>query len=260
MMRPTPENSMERPVPRHKGFYILPNLFTTASLFAAFLGMVWAADGLYEQCAIAIFVSAFMDGLDGKVARLTGTASEFGVQYDSLADLAAFGFTPAFLAFQIALGQFERVGLAVGFLFAVCAALRLARFNVSAAASGKRYFTGLPSPAAGCTLAAFVLFLPSLPEFMRPAIGPIFLIITPGLALLMVSRIRYASFKEFGFIKAHPFSTMISTILLFALIATNPKVFAFLILLGYIISGLVNPFIILPRMARSANRTHAHEI
>ncbi len=247
---------MEQPVPRHRSFYILPNLFTTASLFAAFLGMKWAAEGLYEQCAIAIFVSAFMDGLDGKVARLTKTASEFGVQYDSLADLAAFGFTPAFMTFQLALRDFGRVGVAAGFLFTVCAALRLARFNVSAASTGKRYFTGLPSPAAGCTLAAFVLFFPFLPEFMLPAVNGIFLVITPVLALLMVSRIRYASFKEFGFIKAHPFRTMIFAILIFALIVTAPKIFAFLFLFGYILSGLVNTFITLPRMARSANRPH----
>ncbi len=253
---------MERPVPRHKGVYILPNLFTTASLFAGFMALVWAADGLYEQSAIAVFVSALMDGLDGKVARLTGTASEFGVQYDSLADLVAFGLTPGFMIFHMALAQYDRFGIAVAFLFTVCAALRLARFNVSSpttAAISKRFFIGLPTPAAGCTLASLVLFMPHLPEVLQRNFSIIALITTLGLAILMVSRIRYAAFKEFGFFKAHPFSTMISAILLFALIVTNPKLFGFLIFLGYIISGLVYTFIILPRMARAANRAHGHE-
>jgi len=249
---------MERPVPRHKSVYILPNLFTTASLLAGFVGMLWAGAGRYEACALAILFSALMDGLDGKVARLTGTSSEFGVQYDSLADLVAFGATPAFMMFQYTLNQFNRLGVAVGFLFLVCSALRLARFNVQTATANKRFFTGLPTPAAGCTLACIVLIAPSLPAFMQEGIAGLTLCATAAIAFLMVSTVRYASFKELGAFKAHPFRTMVGISALFALIVANPKVFGSLILFGYIISGLVYTFITLPRMARLANRSPQH--
>lgn len=249
---------MERPVPRHKSVYILPNLFTTASLLSGFMGLVWAGAGRYEACALAILFSALMDGLDGKVARLTGTSSEFGVQYDSLADLVAFGATPAFMMYQYALHQYGRVGLAVGFLFTVCGALRLARFNVQASTANKRFFTGLPIPAAGCTLACIVLFAPSLPQIVQEGIGGISLFCTAVIAFLMVSTVRYASFKELGAFKAHPFRTMVAIIALFALIVSNPRIFGSLMLFGYIISGLFHTFISLPRMARLANRNAQH--
>lgn len=248
----------QRPVSRHKSVYILPNLFTTASLFAGFLALVWAGAGRFESCALAILFSALMDGLDGKVARLTGTASEFGVQYDSLADLVAFGAAPAYMMFQYALGQYNRLGIAACFLFCVCSALRLARFNISTTTANKRFFTGLPTPAAGCTLACIVLIAPSLPGFMQTGIGVIALLCTTGIAFLMVSRVRYASFKELGFLKAHPFRTMVFVIAGFSLVMVNPKVFGSLLLFGYIASGLVYTFVTLPRLARAANRAPLH--
>ncbi len=249
------------PTPRHKSVYILPNLFTTASLFAGFLGMLNAAKGTpegFEFCALAVLFSALMDALDGKVARLTNTASEFGVQYDSLADLAAFGVAPAFMMHQYALFVFGTWGVAVAFLFTVCGALRLARFNVTSSTANKRFFTGLPIPAAGCTLACIVLIAPSLPFFLQNVLAPVALFCTAAIAFLMVSRIRYASFKEFGAFKAHPFRSMVFVIALFALVVANPKEFGSLLLFGYIISGLIYTFAVLPRMARSANRPHAH--
>lgn len=246
---------MERPVPRHKSVYILPNLFTTASLLSGFIGLLWAGAGRFEACALAVLFSALMDGLDGKVARLTGTASEFGVQYDSLADLVAFGATPAFLMFEYSLNQFNRLGIAVCFLFLVCSALRLARFNVQTATANKRFFTGLPTPAAGCTLACIVLIAPAMPALMREGIAGICLFSTAAIAFLMVSTVRYASFKELGAFKAHPFRTMVGVCALFALIVANPKVFGSLMLFGYIVSGLVYTFVTLPRMARLANRS-----
>ncbi len=249
----------ERPVPRYKSIYILPNLLTTGSLLTAFLGLLWASAGRYEDCAVAVFVSALLDGLDGKVARLTNTASEFGIQYDSLADLTAFGVAPAFMMFQYSLHQYNKIGVAVAFLFTVCSALRLARFNISTATANKRFFTGLPTPAAGCTLAGLVLFVPTLPAGLQGAVPGFSLFLTAAAAFLMVSRIRYASFKEIGFFKAHPFSTMVTVILLFALVVASPRVFVPLILFGYILSGLVHTFVILPRMARSANRAALHQ-
>ena len=144
----------------HKGVYLLPNMITTLSMFLGFLSMVWAVQGRFEAAGMAILLSALMDGLDGKVARLTNTASEFGVQYDSLADLVAFGLAPAILLWQWQLQLFGRLGVAAAFIYAACGALRLARFNVSTAAVGKRFFIGLPIPAGGCTLVTFVFSLP----------------------------------------------------------------------------------------------------
>lgn len=245
---------MARPVPRHKSVYILPNLFTTASLFSGFIGLLWASNGRFEACALAILFSALMDSLDGRVARLTGTSSEFGVQYDSLADLVAFGVTPAFMLYQFALNGYERLGMAACFLFTVCSALRLARFNVQTSTANKRFFTGLPTPAAGCTLACLVLIAPKMPPMMQQGIDGISLFFTVGIAILMVSQVRYASFKELGVLKAHPFRTMVTVIVLFAVIASNPKVFGSLVLFGYVVSGLVYTFVTLPRLAKSANR------
>ncbi|MDR2800977.1 MAG: CDP-diacylglycerol--serine O-phosphatidyltransferase [Desulfovibrio sp.] len=245
---------MDGTLPRNKSVYILPNLFTTASLLAGFLGLLWAAAGSYESCACAVLFSAIMDGLDGKVARMTHTSSEFGVQYDSLADLLAFGVTPSFLMFQYALKDFNSIGTAACFLFTVCAALRLARFNISTATADKKFFTGLPSPAAGCTLASIVLFAPSLPEFLMQGIKGFALLCVVGLAFLMVSRIRYASFKELGFFKARPFRTMIPAILIIALIVAQPKIVTGILLFGYIFSGMVYTFFTLPRLAKLANR------
>ncbi len=235
--------------PVHKGVYILPNLFTTASLFAGFLGIIWAASGKIEHCAAAILFSALMDGLDGKVARLTNTASEFGVQYDSLADLVAFGVTPGFMAYVWHLHSFNRLGIAAAFLFATCGALRLARFNISTSSAPKKFFVGLPIPAAGCTLATLVLFTPYLPNFTLRALPGFVLGLTIFLGFLMVSRVRYNSFKEYGFITAHPFSSMVTAILLFVLLVSAYKLLGFLFMAGYIASGLIYTFFILPRRA-----------
>ena len=234
-----------KPVPR--GVYILPNLFTTASLFAGFLSITMAFAGNFDDAAWAILFSALMDGLDGKVARLTGSASQFGVEYDSLADAIAFGVAPGVLARAWQLHHFGRLGLAAAFLFAACGALRLARFNVSVATTSKRFFIGLPIPAGGCTFATFVLFLPHLPEFMLGAVPHMALGLSFLAPLLMVSRVRYFSFKEYGFVKAHPFSTLVSALLIFVLLFSMPRLWAFLACLGYILSGLIYTFLLLPR-------------
>ena len=234
-----------KPVPR--GVYILPNLFTTASLFAGFLSITMAFAGNFDDAAWAILFSALMDGLDGKVARLTGSASQFGVEYDSLADAIAFGVAPGVLAWAWQLHHFGRLGLAAAFLFAACGALRLARFNVSVATTSKRFFIGLPIPAGGCTFATFVLFLPHLPEFMLGAVPHMALGLSFLAPLLMVSRVRYFSFKEYGFVKAHPFSTLVSALLIFVLLFSMPRLWAFLACLGYILPGLFYPFLRRPR-------------
>ena len=180
----------EKKLPVHKSIYLLPNLITSLSMFMGFLSMVWAVQSRFEEAGLAIVLSALLDGMDGKVARLTHTASEFGVQYDSLADLIAFGLAPAFLLWQWQLESLGRFGVVVAFLFAACGALRLARFNISTAVTGKRFFIGLPIPAAGCTVVAFLYFAGILPEFFLPALPYVSIVIALGLGVLMVSRVR----------------------------------------------------------------------
>jgi len=253
------EKTSHTDVPKRirKGVYILPNLLTTTSLFAGFLAMVWALEGNFDSAAMAIVFAAFMDGLDGKVARLTNTASEFGVQYDSLADVAAFGIAPAIILWQWNLHIFGRLGLAAAFVFAACGALRLARFNVAAnlATTSKKFFTGLPIPVAGCTIATFILFQEFLPVFMGALLPHCTLALALVLGMLMVSRVRYASFKEYGFVRAHPFSSFVTVVLLFSLIVSQPRLLGFVMLVGYIVSGLVYTFIILPRRNQELLRT-----
>ncbi|HDQ41630.1 MAG TPA: CDP-diacylglycerol--serine O-phosphatidyltransferase [Desulfonatronum sp.] len=229
-----------------KGVYLLPNLFTTASLFSGFLGIIWAVEGRFEYCALAILVSCVLDGLDGMIARLTRSSSEFGVQLDSLADLVAFGVTPAIMVYMWQLHAFGRLGLLASFLLVACGALRLARFNVQTGKISSKYFIGLPIPASACILATLMLFSSVAPEYMAQKISPLTLVLVYFLSFLMVSRVRYPSLKEFDLIKTHPFRTTVTALLIFVFIASEPKVLGFLFFLTYLISGLVLSFLILP--------------
>lgn len=237
-----------------KGVYLLPNMITTLSMFLGFLSMVWAGQGRFEAACMAILLSAVMDGLDGKVARLTNTASEFGVQYDSLSDLVAFGLAPAMLLWQWQLQSFNRVGIAAAFIYAACGALRLARFNVSTAAVGKRFFIGLPIPAGGCTIVTFVFFAALFPEVLQPVTPYVALLLALGVGTLMVSRVRYFSFKEYDFLRAHPVRTMLAFLLVLATVISFPRVMGFMLCAVYIAGGLVYTFVILPRRDRQLLR------
>ncbi len=245
---------MEQKSPRHRGVYLLPNMITTLSLFSGFLAIILASSGKFEDAGIAILFAALMDGLDGKVARLTNTASEFGVQYDSLADLVAFGVTPSLLMWHWHLHSFGRVGIAICFIFAACAALRLARFNVSTAVTNKKFFIGLPTPAAGCSAVSLVFFSVFIPESWAWLVPGFVLFFMLLLGILMVSRVRYFSFKEYGFLRTHRFSAMVTVILLFALVAAQPRILGFLVAMGYIVAGFIYTFIILPRRNRELLR------
>lgn len=240
--------------PLRRGVYILPNLFTSASLFAGFLAIILSARGQFEAAATAILFGALMDGLDGRVARLTNTASDFGVQYDSLADLVAFGVAPACLTYFWLLSGYGRLGMAVAFLYMVCGALRLARFNVMTASISNKFFIGLPIPAAGCIIASLVYFSAYLSGFFMRGLPVFTLVLSVILALCMVSRVRYTSFKDYGMFKTHPFSSMISVIFLFVLFITEPKLLGFLLLLCYLLSGPIYTYIIMPRRNRSLLR------
>lgn len=237
-----------------KGVYLLPNMITTLSMFLGFLAMVWAGQGRFEAACMAILLSAVMDGLDGKVARLTNTASEFGVQYDSLSDLVAFGLAPAMLLWQWQLQSFNRVGIAAAFIYAACGALRLARFNVSTAAAGKRFFIGLPIPAGGCTIVTFVFFAALFPEVLQPVTPYVALLLALGVGTLMVSRVRYFSFKEYDFLRAHPVRAMLAFLLILATVISFPRVMGFVLCAVYIAGGLIYTFVILPRRDRQLLR------
>ncbi|MDD3682631.1 MAG: CDP-diacylglycerol--serine O-phosphatidyltransferase [Desulfovibrio desulfuricans] len=237
-----------------KGVYLLPNMITTLSMFLGFLSMVWAVQGRFESACLAILLSAVMDGLDGKVARLTNTASEFGVQYDSLSDLVAFGIAPAMLMWQWELSALGRMGLAAAFIYAACGALRLARFNVSTAAVGKRFFIGLPIPAGGCTVVTFVFCAAHFPAIMASALPYMILVLAIGVGVLMVSKVRYFSFKEYDFLRAHPIRTMLFFLLVLGTVISFPRVMGFVLCAVYIIGGIVYTFVILPRRNRQLLR------
>lgn len=251
----------QKKLPRHKSVYLLPNLLTTASLFLGFLGLTWAMKGDYASCALCILGSCVFDGLDGKVARITRTTSEFGVQFDSLADLVAFGVVPSVMSYLWLLKDFNRLGLMAAFLFLACGALRLARFNVQVSLVSKKHFVGLPIPAAACTLATLVLFSEYVPqEYMHSVVAVGALVLVYTLSFCMVSTIRFYSFKEISAFKAHPFSWMVTAILLFSLVASKPKVLGFIIFLGYLISGPIYTLILLSRSKKRLYRDSKEEL
>ena len=219
-----------------KGIYILPNLFTTAALFAGFYAIVQAMNGQFEYAPIAIFVAMIMDGLDGRVARWTHTESDFGAQYDSLSDMVSFGLAPSLVIYEWALSGLGNFGWLAAFLYAACAALRLARFNIQTGSSDGRYFTGLPSPSAAALIAGlvWVLHTTGVPgrEVSFIALG-----ITVFAALSMVSNIRYHSFKHFNIKDRVSFPVVIEVVVLFVLIALYPPQALFILFLGYAVSG-----------------------
>ena len=192
------------PRPRGRGIYLLPNLLTTGGLFGGFFAIIAASQGRFETACIAIFVAAVLDGLDGRVARLTNTQSEFGVQYDSLADLVSFGMAPALVMYHWALVGMKLDGVTAGklgwlgaFLYAACAALRLARFNSQVGQVDKRWFIGLASPAAAGLMASFV-WACNVFGWTGEELRYVALALTVCAGLLMVSRLRYNSFKGSG--------------------------------------------------------------
>jgi CDP-diacylglycerol--serine O-phosphatidyltransferase len=221
---------------RRKSIYILPNLFTAASLFCGFYAIISAMGDRYEAAAAAIFLSGLLDGLDGRVARLTRSTSQFGVEFDSLADLVAFGVAPALLAFQWALAPFGRLGWLAAFMYVVCGALRLARFNVQKSVEDVSYFKGLPIPAAACLIASLVLFVSfwegELETRSYAILGMIYV-----LSFFMVSTIPYYSFKKLDVKHYKPFNVLVSIILMALVIAYKPMVMLFLIMLLYTLSG-----------------------
>ena len=230
---------------RRKGVYLLPNLLTSAALFAAFYSIISGINGKFEAAAIAIVVAGVLDGLDGRVARLTNTQSDFGEQYDSLADLISFGLAPALLAFNWSLSSLREISVLTGklgwlaaFLFVSCAALRLARFNTQAGVADKRYFQGLASPAAAGTLVFTIWFLIDNNVAGETVRWLIFLEVII-LGLLMFSNVRYLSFKAGPTGDKVPAYWVFLAILIIVLLALDPPVMGMIFGSAYVLSGLV---------------------
>ncbi|CBL43931.1 CDP-diacylglycerol-serine O-phosphatidyltransferase [gamma proteobacterium HdN1] len=226
---------------RRRGVYLLPNLFTTGALFSAFYAIIYAMNGRFELAAIAIFVSMIFDGLDGRVARLTNTQSEFGAQYDSLADCISFGVAPALVSYAWALSSLGKIGWTIGFIYLACAALRLARFNVQLDTADKRYFTGLPSPSAAAVVAGMV-WLGVDQGIAGADIAWVAALLTGFSAVMMVSNVKYNSFKQLDFKGRVPFVAIPVVVLATAIIAVYPSGFLLALFLLYAISGPVLHF------------------
>ncbi len=220
-----------------KGIYILPNLFTTGALFAGFSAIIQASNGKFELAAILIFVAMVLDGLDGRVARMTNTTSEFGIQYDSLSDMVSFGLAPALVVYEWSLNSMGKLGWMVVFVYAVAAALRLARFNTHAS-DEKSFFQGLPSPSAAAIIAAFIWVVNDYgmtgAEFKIPV-----LLLTLTAAILMVSNVPFRSFKDFD-LKSHvPFVVLLGVVIALVVIVYDPPRVLFAGFFIYLLSGPV---------------------
>ena len=225
-----------------RGVYILPNLVTTGGLFAGFYGIVATMNGQYHLAAWFILISAVFDALDGKVARLTGTTSRFGVEYDSLADLVAFGVAPGLLMYAWALKPFGKLGWLAAFLYVVCGALRLARFNVQVNTVESKRFVGLPIPAAAGMMASCVLLFYHLGGSGTIRKVSVLLLIYV-LAYLMVSNIRFNSFKDPELVKRQPFGILVLAIILIIVIVAQPEIMLFALASIYVASGPVGALI-----------------
>ena len=214
------EGDDEHSHPGKRGIYLLPNLLSTGTLFGGFYAILAGLDGQYEAAAVAIFAAMFFDGLDGRVARLTHTQSEFGVEYDSLSDMVAFGVAPAVLVYNWILEPLGTLGWSISFIYVSCAALRLARFNVRTAGQDKRYFTGLASPAAAALVASMIWSGSALDTSWFSAL--IAAVLTGTAGLLMVSNVNYLSFKEINFAHKVPFAMVLGLCLVIAVIMVDP--------------------------------------
>ena len=251
MLRPLRRSTDKDARRFRRGVYLLPSMFTMGNLFCGYACIVYAMRGEFETAAPFIGFAMVLDMLDGRIARMTGTASDFGIELDSLADVVSFGMAPAILAFTWGLQPLGRVGWAVGFLFVAGAALRLARFNIQTGSVDKRYFVGMPSPAAAAVPAATVFAYPFGFTTPSEALPVIAMVVVP--ALLMVSTIRFRSFKTFDLHTRRSYTVLLLVAVALALIAAQPAYFFVVLAYGYLASAFVE--LIWTR----ARRRHGHE-
>ena len=224
-----------------RGIHILPSLFTTGNVFCGFYAFIAVFNDQHYVAAWAIVVALIFDVLDGRIARMTKTTSAFGAQYDSLADVISFGMAPAFLAFSWVMKPFDRVGWMAAFLFLLCAALRLARFNITKPDVKGDHFTGLPTPAAAAVIASLVI---GFEDLFATRINPMVMVaVVYGLAFLMVSNIKYPAMKRLNFRKRVVFSRFLFVILFIYVLATIPRIALFVLSFSYTVIGPISHFI-----------------
>lgn len=233
-----PRKVLFNPELRRRGIYVLPNLFTTAALFCGFYAIVQAMNGVFEAAAVAIFIAMVLDGLDGRVARLTRTQSAFGAEYDSLSDMVSFGVAPALVVYEWSLRGMGKLGWVAAFIYCAGAALRLARFNTTLEVIDKRYFQGLPSPAAAALVAGFV-WVSQDNGIAGPDVRWLACFLTMFAGLTMVSNVRYSSFKDFNLRKSVPFIVVAAIVLVFGLVSSYPPGVLFGLFVVYALSGYV---------------------
>lgn len=233
---------MKMTKPRLKrGIYILPSLFTTGNVFCGFYAIIAAMGDNYELAAWAIVAAMVFDVLDGRIARLTKTTSAFGVQYDSLADIISFGMAPAILVYAWVLKPFGRLGWMASFLFLLCSALRLARFNVTKPDVSGQNFIGLPTPASAAATASIVI---AFEDLFTTRVDPVVMVVVMySLAFLMVSNIKYPAMKKFVFKKRVAFSRFLFVVLFLYVFATIPRITLFMVTVAYIFLGPIGPLI-----------------
>ncbi len=229
-----------------RGAYLIPSLFTTGNLLCGYIAIVRSIQGEFEWAAIALFIAALLDRVDGWVARLTGTTSDFGVQFDSLADVISFGIAPALLAYIWALSSLPKPWSLAPFLYLATGAARLARFNIQAPSLDKRYFIGLPTPAAACAIAASVFYDPT--RVADPVTASLVMVLVVTLSILMISKVRYRSFKEIDLRRRVRWVMVILMALVYFVVAGYPREVALLLSFSYLLSGL------LPRLRAGARQ------
>lgn len=222
---------------RRRGIYLLPNLFTTGALFAGFYAIVQAMNSRYDQAAIAVFIAMVLDGLDGRVARMTRTQSEFGAEYDSLSDMVCFGVAPALIMYEWALQGLGRVGWIIAFIYCVGAALRLARFNTNIDIVDKRYFQGLPSPAAAALVVGFIWVSDDFQIARVETVRWLGALLTLYAGLTMVANVPFYSFKDFNLRRSVPFWAILLVVLALVMISAKPPLVLFGLFLAYGFSG-----------------------
>lgn len=244
---------------RGRGIYLLPNLFTTAALFAGFYAMMASIHHQFQAAAIGILAAIVLDGMDGRIARMTNTQSDFGAEYDSLADMVSFGVAPAVLAYEWMLHDVGKFGFLVAFVYVSGAALRLARFNVQKTVQDKRFFKGLPSPSAAALVATAIWFADDYQLHGAAAAVVLTLAVTAAAALLMVSNIRYYSFKDLDLRGRIPFVVLLAMVLGFGFISVDPPLILMLGFVGYTISGILFTLMQLRRSRAERRRDAARE-
>jgi CDP-diacylglycerol--serine O-phosphatidyltransferase len=222
---------------RRRGIYLLPNLFTTGALFAGFYAIVQAMNSRYEHAAIAVFIAMVLDGLDGRVARMTRTQSEFGAEYDSLSDMVCFGVAPALIMYEWALQGFGRMGWIIAFIYCVGAALRLARFNTNIDVVDKRYFQGLPSPAAAALVVGFIWVSDDFQISRVETVRWLAALLTLYAGLTMVANVPFYSFKDFNLRRSVPFWAILLVVLALVMISAKPPLVLFGLFVAYGFSG-----------------------